>query len=82
MPDPAPTPARRLQPATVALVVAALIAGGVLLYTIAFRGSGGGSASANTTEAAAGTNAMAPDGQVASVQQMVARGAFAPGPAG
>src|SRR5690349_20085843 len=54
------TPQRRLQPATIALALAALIAVGVLVYTLAFRrGEGAGAA---TTNASAGANAtMAAD---------------------
>ena len=51
---------RRLQPATIALAVAALIAVGVLVYTLAFRrGEGAASPAANAsiaTNAAAGAD--------------------------
>src|ERR1051325_8007105 len=47
----APPPARRIQPATIALAAAALIAAGVLVYTLAFRGDGSGAAG-NATAAA------------------------------
>ena len=56
----AASPGRRLQPATIALIVAALVAVGVLVYTLAFRGQGGAGAEAN---ASAGANAaMGADG--------------------
>lgn len=62
---PAP---RRLQPASIALGVAALIAVGVVTYSVAFRGESAPVADAN---AAAAANGMAA-GQVPSVEQMVA----------
>ena len=56
----ATTSGRRLQPATIALIVAALIAVGVLVYTLAFRGDGGASTGANAS--AAMTSAPQSDG--------------------
>lgn len=63
---------RRLQPATIALVVAGLIAGGVFLYTTVFRG-GGTAPTANSAEAAPAGNGMAANGQAPSVDQLVAQ---------
>jgi cytochrome c-type biogenesis protein CcmH len=59
---------RRLQPATIALIVAALIAIGVLLYTTVFRR--GGAAAAETNAVAA--NSMAGQEQMPSVEEMIA----------
>lgn len=67
MPDAA-SPPRRLQPATIALAGAALIAGGVLVYTIAFRGR---DAAPAATAAAPSAN-MTAAGQVPSVEEMLA----------
>lgn len=62
-------PPRRLQPATIALAVAALIALGVLVYTIAFRRDGtAAEAQANGSAA----NAMAAAGEAPSVEALVA----------
>ncbi len=60
---------RRLQPATIALAVAALIAVGVLIYTVAFRRDGNASAVETNGMAA---NAMAPSGQAPSVEELMA----------
>jgi cytochrome c-type biogenesis protein CcmH len=65
---PAPPAPRRIQPATIALAVAALIAIGVLVYSIAFRGGGALAADAN---ASATANGMAA-GPVPSVEELVA----------
>jgi cytochrome c-type biogenesis protein CcmH len=58
---------RRLQPATIALALAALIAIGVLLYTTLFRGNG----TAATGNESVAANAMTADGQVPSVEDMI-----------
>jgi cytochrome c-type biogenesis protein CcmH len=63
---PAPPAPRRLQPATIALAGAALIAIGVVVYSVAFRGGGAPAADAN-----ASANGMAA-GQVPSVEELVA----------
>jgi cytochrome c-type biogenesis protein CcmH len=61
---------RRLQPATIALALAALIAVGVLVYTLAFRKDGAsGAAEAN---GAAPANATAAAGQAPSVETLLA----------
>ncbi len=56
---------RRLQPATLALVAAALIAAGVLVYTLAFRRGDGSAAASNVTAAANATAGADPDQQEA-----------------
>jgi len=66
-PSPAPPP-RRLQPATIALALAALVAIGVLVYTLGFRKDGSGS-SAEANGSAANMTAAA--GQAPSVEQLV-----------
>ena len=58
-------PERRLQPATVALAAAALVAAGVIGYSTLFRGSG-------STAPVANASANAPDAQGPGVQDMVA----------
>ena len=68
--SPAAAP-RRLQPATIALAVAGLIAIGVLIYTIAFRGDGSGNGSSTAATNASATNASADAAQVASVEQLI-----------
>ena len=66
MPETATSP-RRLQPATIALAAAALIALGVILYTTVLRRDG--SAAAVTNNA---TDANGADAQMPSVEQMLA----------
>ncbi|HTU11476.1 MAG TPA: tetratricopeptide repeat protein [Allosphingosinicella sp.] len=70
MSQPASSELRRLQPATIALALAALLALGVLVYTIAFRQDGAAAAPTETNSAAA--NGMAATGQAASVEEMIA----------
>jgi cytochrome c-type biogenesis protein CcmH len=69
MADTAPKP-RRLQPATIALAAAALIAIAVLVYTIAFRGDG--SATTPDANASAPANGMAAAGDAPNLDQVVA----------
>ena len=71
MSEAAPSP-RRLQPATIALAVAGLIAAGVLVYTVAFRQDGGATASADANSST-DANAMSAAGEAASVQDMITR---------
>ena len=62
-------PRRRLQPATVALALAALIAVGVLAYTLVFRRDG----NTSTVEAnSLAANATAATGQAPSVEALMA----------
>lgn len=62
-------PQRRLQPATIALAVAGLIAIGVLAYTLVFRGDGStATATANSTAPDAAAN----QAQAASVEELLA----------
>lgn len=67
VPSPS-TPQRRLQPATIALAVAGLIAIGVLAYTLVFRGDGSG---ATATANSAAPEAAANQAQAASVEELL-----------
>ena len=73
---PAPPAQRRLQPATIALAGAALIAIGVVVYSVAFRGGGAPAADANASAIANGMAAgQAPDlrAMVAELMEQVRR---------
>ncbi len=63
------TSQRRLQPATIALALAGLIAIGVLIYTIAFRGGGG---TETATANGAATNAATGAAPTPSVEELLA----------